>query len=187
MTSVCDHQCVGVLVNDDDGRLLLFRRKTEPWGVAPVAGHVDDHGTPTEAARAETSEEVGLSVPVLSPLGDRDGLWLPNRCRRTPGGQPVGHRWWLYSASVPGGSRTPIAANREQSGAGWHLKHQIEALATRTVAYAVGDVTEREFRADPGLEPVWVLLLYRLGHLQPLTQPLVETVAELCLVPTPAR
>lgn len=186
-TKLCDRRCVGVLINDDDGRQLLIQRNTKPWGMAPVAGHLDGHGTPLDTARAETNEEVGLSVPALAPLGDREGLWLPNRCRRTTApGQPVGHRWWLFSGSIRGGSRIDIPVNREVAAAGWFLKPEVEALADRTVDYAVGKVTEREFFEKPGLEPVWTLLLQRLGHLH-LPKPHLAAVAELCLVEEPVN
>ncbi|MFE3517574.1 NUDIX hydrolase [Streptomyces sp. NPDC059166] len=93
----CDHTSVGVLIPGPEG-LLMFERATPPTGLAPVAGHIDQHGSPEQAARSEVAEEVGLTVTRLHPLLTQ---WRPNRCRRTPTG-PVGHQWWILQAEVRG-------------------------------------------------------------------------------------
>ena len=56
-----DHAAVGVLISSPDG-LLVFERARPPAGIAPVAGHVDQHGGPEQAARIEVAEEVGVTV-----------------------------------------------------------------------------------------------------------------------------
>lgn len=70
----CDHMSVGVLIQNDAGEYLMFERATAPAWIAPPAGHVDDHGEAEDAARAEMSEEVGLTVaePVQSHLACLD-------------------------------------------------------------------------------------------------------------------
>ncbi|MFB9530388.1 NUDIX hydrolase [Nonomuraea roseola] len=93
----CDHTSVGVLISSMAG-LLVFERATPPAGIAPVAGHIDQHGSPEQAAAKEVAEEVGLTVTGLHLLhqGSR-----PNRCRRPANGN-VGHQWWVYEAQTSG-------------------------------------------------------------------------------------
>ncbi|WP_329537117.1 NUDIX domain-containing protein (plasmid) [Streptomyces sp. NBC_01450] len=111
--SFCDHTSVGVLISSPSG-LLVFDRVTPPAGLAPVAGHVDQHGGPEQAARDEVTEEAGLTVTRLHLLLDQ---WRPNRCRRTPTG-PVGHHWWIFQAEA---SRSLRPSAREVRG--WATEH----------------------------------------------------------------
>lgn len=158
MPKICDHKVVGVLIRDTAGDYLMFRRGTPPVGIAPVAGHVDDHGGYEAAARAEVSEEVGLTVVGLRLAMTAQRA---NVCRRDPGVVPAGHHWKVFAADVEG-DLAPSA--REVAGQPiWLGPDDIQRLAGRTVAYAHGHLTEEEFAADPGLEPVWVGLLAALG------------------------
>lgn len=154
--NVCDNTSVGVLIGDDQGRLLLFRRGRYPWGMAPVAGHVDGHGTVEDAARAEIAEEVGVGVNGLEYVA---GGWRENRCRREPGPQGVGHFWTVYRAAWAG----TVRATDEAKAPAWYTPAEIQWLADRTVAYAAGRVAEADWRPAPGLEPVWVRWLADLG------------------------
>lgn len=153
-TAGCDHTSVGVLISSPYG-LLFFERATPPIGVAPVAGHIDHHGGPEQAARVETAEEVGLSVSDLSLL--RTG-WRANRCRRKTAGA-IGHHWWIYQAQAFG---TLSPSDREVRGPRWIPPAQLEQLALRTAAYAQGALTEGEFTRTPGMAPVWVRFLHEL-------------------------
>jgi 8-oxo-dGTP diphosphatase len=69
--------CVGAVVHDDAGRLLLVRRGTEPgrglWSVP--GGRVEPGELPAEAAAREVEEETGLHVVVGRLVGtvERDG------------------------------------------------------------------------------------------------------------------
>ncbi|MGP8298123.1 NUDIX hydrolase [Streptomyces inhibens] len=151
---ICDHASVGVLISSPDG-LLVFERATPPAGIAPVAGHIDQHGGPEGAARAEVAEEVGLAVSQLHLLLTE---WRPNRCRRTPT-SAVGHRWWIYQAEASGPLR-PSA--REVRAPRWIYPDQLQRYALRTAAYADGRLSNTEFTKEPGLEPVWVRFLHEL-------------------------
>ncbi|MEV7011953.1 NUDIX hydrolase [Streptosporangium sp. NPDC051022] len=152
---VCDHLSVGVLIQNDAGEYLMFERATAPAGVAPVAGHVDDHGAAEDAARAEVTEEVGLTAVDLFRFPT--GGWQPNRCRRAVAeGHRPGHHWHVYRAKVTG-DLAPSA--REARHPRWLTVDQVQALTERTVAYARGLISDAEFAAEPGLEPVWVRLL----------------------------
>ncbi|MEU5898752.1 NUDIX hydrolase [Streptomyces venezuelae] len=151
---LCDHASVGVLISSPSG-LLVFERATPPAGIAPVAGHVDEHGGPEQAARAEVTEEVGLTVTHLHPLLNQ---WRPNHCRRTPIG-PVGHRWWIFQAEVSGTLRP---SPREVSAPRWLRPTRLRQYAARTAAYANGHLNREEFEQEPGLEPVWCRFLHDL-------------------------
>lgn len=63
--------CVGAVVQDDDGRLLLVRRGTEPgrgqWSVP--GGRVEPGETGPEATAREVLEETGLRVDVGGLVG----------------------------------------------------------------------------------------------------------------------
>ncbi|MEU6230537.1 NUDIX hydrolase [Streptomyces sp. NPDC047042] len=169
-TPCCDHTSVGVLISSPAG-LLVFERATPPAGIAPVAGHVDQHGSPEQAAHAETAEEVGLAVTHLHLLLT---MWRPNRCRR-PAVDRVGHNWWIYQAQASGPIR-PSA--REVRAPRWIHPDKLQQHAQRTAAYATGRLSEREFTETPGLAPVWVRFLH---DLQLVTMPadtlsLIDTV-----------
>src|ERR1700722_6840361 len=70
-------RCVGAVLFDDAGRLLLIRRVNEPgrgrWSVP--GGRVEDGETDQRAVIREVAEETGLAVEVTSWLGhvQRDG------------------------------------------------------------------------------------------------------------------
>ncbi len=150
----CDHTSVGVLVPGPEG-LLVFERARPPAGLAPVAGHIDQHGSPEQAARNEVAEEVGLTVTRLHPLLTQ---WRPNHCRRTPSG-PVGHQWWIFQAEVRGTLRFSA---REVRAPRWVRPERLQHTALRTVDYAEGRLTRTEFESRPGLAPVWCHFLHAL-------------------------
>ncbi|NKQ54564.1 NUDIX hydrolase [Amycolatopsis sp. K13G38] len=153
-TKYCDHAAVGVLISSPDG-LLVFERARPPAGIAPVAGHVDQHGGPEQAARIEVAEEVGLTVTSLDLLLT---AWRPNHCRR-PTSDHVGHQWWIYRAQTSG----PIRPSAQEVRAPrWLHQDQLQQYAHRTAAYAEGQLSEEQFTAKPGLEPVWVRFLHEL-------------------------
>lgn len=150
------------------GRSARLRKGQAPAGIAPVAGHVDQHGGPEHAAHAEVVEEVGLTVTSLHLLTT---VWRPNRCRR-PTTARIGHHWWIYQAQTAGPIR-PSA--REVRAPRWLHPHQLLQLALRTAAYAAGQVDEEQFTAQPGLEPVWARFLHEL-HLVALPNDTLNTI-----------
>ncbi|MDP5315320.1 NUDIX hydrolase [Streptomyces poriferorum] len=153
--SLCDHASVGVLISSPNGLLLVFDRATPPAGIAPVAGHVVEHGGPEQAARGEVTEEVGLAVTHLHLLLNQ---WRPNRCRRTSSG-PVGHHWWVFQAEVAGSLRP---SPREVRAPRWIHPDRLQQHALRTAAYANGCLSREVFEREPGLEPVWCRFLHDL-------------------------
>ncbi|WP_258308880.1 NUDIX hydrolase [Streptomyces sp. NWU339] len=154
---ICDNQSVGVVIGDEHGRLLLFDRATFPSGAAPAAGHVDDHGTPEQTARAEVAEELGLVVRGLEMIAER---WRSNQCRRVPGLRGIGHYWTVFRATAEG-VLAPCA--RETRNVRWCTSDEVGRLAERTVRYAQGHLSADEFAVAPGLEPVWLRWFADLG------------------------
>lgn len=152
--SYCDNASVGVVI-ESAGRVLLLTRAKPPAGIAPPAGHVDDHGSPDQAARAEVAEEVGLTVTGLSKVLTG---WRDNVCRRRTTGR-VGHQWTIYRAQATGQLRP---SRDETRGARWYSRAEVQRLADRTAAYAQGEVSEADWQRRPGLEPVWCHWLHEL-------------------------
>lgn len=154
-TPLCDHRVVGVLITNPDHEYLMFTRNTPPAGIAPPAGHVDDHGTPVDAAIAETREEVGLTVTNLHLVMNG---YLPNACRRDPGDQDHGHWWEIFAAETTG---TLNPNPREARDPSWVSPGDVAHLAERTVARLQRTLGRlRGFPGEPapdlpGLEPVW--------------------------------
>jgi ADP-ribose pyrophosphatase YjhB (NUDIX family) len=83
-------------------RPARLRGVRPPAGIAPVAGHVDQHGGPEHAACAEVGEEVGLVVTSLHLV---TSVCRPNRCRRLTRNR-VGHQWSIYRAEASGQIRS---------------------------------------------------------------------------------
>lgn len=146
----CDNTSVGVIITNEAGDYLMFERATFPPGIAPVAGHIDTHGTARDAAEAEVCEEVGLTVVSLSEI---TAGWRSNRCRRLPGPRGVGHQWTIFHAVVTGDLNPSV---RETRNVRWVSRADVLALCSRTSRYAAGELTAAEFAARPGIEPVWV-------------------------------
>jgi len=158
MTKICDHTSVGILIEDDQKRLLLFQRNTRPWGIAPPAGHaLMEHGSWEDAARTEVEEEVGLFVTHLDLLIQGRKPYL---CRREFLGKG-GHEWHIYKASVGNFDLNP--SERETKNARWYTRSEIQPLAGRTQRYFDGEISEEEWEAQPGIEPVWYEWLTELG------------------------
>jgi 8-oxo-dGTP pyrophosphatase MutT (NUDIX family) len=155
----CDHKSVGVVITDQYGRYLLLTRARPPVGRAPVAGHVDEHGSPRETALAETREEAGLHLDQLRML---DAGHVMNICRRPPS-HPThdGHDWTIFGASVDDAADLRFSA-LETHGGDWYTAGRLQELVDRTVSYAEGELSEAQWQADPGLEPVWAYWLDRL-------------------------
>lgn len=154
---LCDHQSVGVIIDDRFGRTLLLTRAKPPKGRAPIAGHVDEHGLPREAAHAEAFEEAGLEGLALLQVAEGH---LPNVCRRPPShSRHDGHYWTIFKGNV--GDRTDTKfSDDETHGGGWYTMDELQQLADQTIV-AIGAGTD-----DIGLEPVWLHWLHELGYIR---------------------
>lgn len=141
----CDNTSVGMIIKKD-GKILLNERMKPPFGFAPPAGHVDDHGSFEDAAIEEVKEEVGLTVTKLALIfeGRRE-----NYCRRKGG---TWHYWKWYEAEVEG----EIVANPDETiRVGWYSKEEIKKLAKRAEGYLAGKISENDWQNNPGLEVAW--------------------------------
>jgi 8-oxo-dGTP diphosphatase len=111
--------CVGAVIKDDSGRLLLIKRGHEPgkglWSVP--GGRVEPGETDEEAVVREIREETGLIVTPGPLLGSV----------RRPSGQP-GTELDIrdYAASVVGGD---LAAGDDADGVVWAGAAELNALA----------------------------------------------------------
>lgn len=187
MTWTCDNASVGVLISDAADRWLLLHRATPPAGIAPCAGHVfDDHAVRTvdgqidatasyrAAAVAEVREELGLTVTAESLALVASG-WRTAACRRRPGPRGVGHDWRVYHAPATG---TLAPSTRETKGARWYTRPELQALAERTADYARGRLTDADFTAAPGIEPVWCQWLHETSLIR-LAEDALDVIDDL--------
>lgn len=143
--AICDHKSVGMLIWNGD-RLLLIERRKPPYGFAPPAGHIDDHGSFEKAAKAEVKEEVGLKVTdvELTTEGRKE-----NACRRENG---AWHYWKIFNVKVEG---QIMPSSNEVKQCRWFTKEQLRELSEKTKEYLSGKLSEDTWQESPGLEPVW--------------------------------
>jgi ADP-ribose pyrophosphatase YjhB (NUDIX family) len=142
----CDHTSVGVLAWRS-GRLLLIERRKPPVGIAPPAGHVDQHGSFEAAAAAELFEETGLHSGRFDLL---KSAAYRNPCRR-PGGD--WHHWRIYEATDLWGELHPSPS--ETKGARWYDLNEIVILHDRTRLFQRGSISLSDWEKSPGIEPIW--------------------------------
>jgi 8-oxo-dGTP pyrophosphatase MutT (NUDIX family) len=166
----CNHTSVGVIVERGD-TYLFFKRVKFPPGYAAPAGHVDElpylnhpneAGIYEEAAGRELEEEVGLLARRLTLVLEATTLYP---CRRIPldAGEAAParvaanehwHRWRVYRAEIDE-AQASRGNETETRDLQWLTREQLQAKAARTALYLQGRITEQEWRAEPGLEPVW--------------------------------
>lgn len=161
MAKYCDHTSVGVILRDQEGKFALLKRALFPVGIAPAAGHIDDHGSPEQAAIDEAEEELGVSVKdklQRTAIYDRR---VDNTCRREGGDY---HHWSVFEATIEPTELRP--SPDETKGASWYDQNKLQALADRTEDYHAGKIAKDEWEANPGLEEVWVPFLSELGYIK---------------------
>lgn len=149
----CDNKSVGIIIENQDGDILLLDRARYPFGLAPPAGHVDGHGSPEQTAVDETYEESGLIVStsdLVKLISDRR---LSNTCRR-PGGDH--HDWTVFLARNFSG--TLRANHKETLGAQWYSRKRLGELACATRLR-----TTEPQRGDAVLEQIWLDMFVELG------------------------
>ena len=158
----CDHTSVGVIIRNSAGEIALLQRAKFPFGMAPVAGHIDDHGSSEQAAVEEVQEELGVKV-ALSNLKKTviENRRVDKKCRR-PGGDY--HVWNVYEVAEFTGDLKP--STDETRGAGWYNSEQLQQLADRAMAYRGGLIIEEDWQNDPGIEGVWLDFFDELGYVK---------------------
>jgi hypothetical protein len=171
VSDFCDHKSVGVIIeghahplfSGEPDTFLLFERVKPPVGMSFIAGHVDDLGGFDKAMAVEADEEAGVTLTNTRLLVDE--VWRNNRCRRQPSGPRIGHTWKVVIANALG---NPRGKADESKNLHWYTREELQDLAVRTALRALNyesggkyGVTAEEFRANPGIEPVWVEWLWR--------------------------
>ncbi|MGA7613760.1 MAG: NUDIX hydrolase [Thermoanaerobaculia bacterium] len=89
------HESAGVLIRDDDHRILFFERTKYPPGITVPAGHVDRGEHHRETALREAREEVSVVLESVHLIAEAD--IANDSCRRGSDH----HRWHLYEGSMP--------------------------------------------------------------------------------------
>lgn len=114
-------RCVGAIVLDGQGRLLVVRRGHPPgeglWSVP--GGRIEPGETNAEAVARELSEETGLTVEPGRLVGTVE--------RPGPGG--VTYEIHDYAATVSGGA---LRAGDDASEVRWVTPDELRALPTTT-------------------------------------------------------
>lgn len=132
-------ECVGALVYDDAGRLLMIRRGHEPdrgrWSLP--GGRIEAGESDTEALTREVREETGLAVEVGDLVGSVE-------LRNVHGGtaQVRDYRCRLAAGSDPGAA----VAGDDAADVGWFAGAELETL---DCSAGLRD-TLREWGALPG-------------------------------------
>lgn len=142
----CNNTSVGLIVYKGKD-ILLIERKKFPFGIAPVAGHVDDGEEFIEAASRELKEEVGLVSTRMKLVLEKR---YENECRRENGSW---HYWNVYECSVKD-SKINRSLNETKS-TDWYSSFQLKTLIKRTEDYINKKITDVEWKENPGLEIVW--------------------------------
>jgi 8-oxo-dGTP diphosphatase len=112
--------CVGAVVRDESGRILVVRRARPPsqglWSIP--GGRVESGETLAEAARREVREETGLDVDIQEILGHVE----------IPHGEIV-YDVADFAATVRG-SVPPLAAGDDADDARWVTARELRRLQT---------------------------------------------------------
>jgi ADP-ribose pyrophosphatase YjhB (NUDIX family) len=150
----CNHTSVGIFVYHDD-KILMIERRNMPYGIALPAGHVDLGEDYTQAAYRELKEEVGLVAKDMKLLLVTK---QENQCRR-PGGSF--HHWQVFQAICD--DPRPVRSQDETKDMRWVSRTELDELTIKTVQHLKAGSGPDEWRADPGLEPVWMHMMMSLS------------------------
>jgi len=118
-----DIPCVGAIVRDADGRLLVIRRGRPPgvglWSIP--GGRVEPDETLADAVRREVREETGLDVDVDAVAG----------IVHIPAGTP-GDSYLVtdFHATVIAGSPGRLVAGDDAADAKWVTQEELSTLET---------------------------------------------------------
>lgn len=175
MTKACDNTSVGQIIRNGN-RIVVIERRNYPEAFALPAGHVDKDTTFADAVARETKEEVGVSIIENKLIFSED---IDNPCKREDG---THHFWEVYEATEWQGE---LKAGSDAKAYRWVMLAELQQMAKRTeyfikkynVPYTeIGKLTtvifgndpvqkntDREWREQMGLEPVWYYILKKIG------------------------
>ncbi len=112
---------VSLIIEDDQGRLLLVRQDADgPWFT--VGGIVEPDEDPLTAAHREAQEEIGTDITVHDLLGAFGGPGYRFRYRN---GDEVSYVCIAYRASIHG---EPVPDMDEVGEVGWFARHELARL-----------------------------------------------------------
>ena len=131
--------CVGAIVKDKRGRILVLYRIKQPRGLALPAGHIDRGEQPKDALVRELYEETGLRVKSTACI--LDGRIIRNSCSR----RANRHRWYVYRVTEWSGK----PRRREKK------KHAF-------VKFMTAKQIREDYLASTDFDPAWPKLFKRL-------------------------
>ena len=119
------HYAVGAII-EQEGKYLLIDRVKPPFGLACIAGHMEQGETPEEAVRREVYEESGGGLEILSSklLLEQEVAW--NTCSKGV----RAHYWHVYTVQVSG---TMLENPQEVKHADWYVQEQLKDLPLENV------------------------------------------------------
>ena len=97
------HESVGVVVVNQEKKMLCLLRKIYPFAYTIPAGHLDAGEQPDNAAIRELQEETGLTFDMLELMSSFD--ITGDSCRRGCDD----HRWHLYRVHVSSAVRVQLS------------------------------------------------------------------------------
>jgi ADP-ribose pyrophosphatase YjhB (NUDIX family) len=118
------HKSAGVIIKNQEGKILMLNRANFPFGWACPAGHVEENETPEDAAVREVFEESNLNIKKHKLLTREIVEW--NDCKR--GGK--GHDWFLFETSTWKGE---LKNNGESKAIGWFSIKEIKKMELEEV------------------------------------------------------
>jgi 8-oxo-dGTP pyrophosphatase MutT (NUDIX family) len=127
------HESVGVVLVNEDNKILCLMRQIYPFAYSIPAGHLDVEEKPEVAAKRELAEETGISKVEKFELVKEFDM-VGDSCRRGSDD----HHWHLYRAKVLG--RAEISLADEASSANWFSIEEIKKL--KNVAYPLKYIIE---------------------------------------------
>jgi len=168
MTKKCDNKSVGVIIRRGD-KFVMIKRKNFPVAYAFVAGHLD--GDLFEKAAVKEAKEEG-NIEILSLDKKFEGKFH-NPCKREGG---LWHKWQVFETNKWQGE---LQSGSDAKEAFWASREDLRRLAERTIYFSVKLETQiedlsqfipavtndPEWQKDPGLEPVWYIMLKKIGIL----------------------
>mgnify|MGYP003554242450 CR=1 FL=1 len=88
------HESAGMIILNEERKILLFHRKKYPSAYTIPAGHIDVNEASKIAAIREVSEETGVSITDAVLI--KEDIIFGDSCSR---GADI-HKWFLYASRV---------------------------------------------------------------------------------------
>lgn len=119
------HESVGVIVINEDQKILCMLRQIFPFSYTIPAGHLDKWEVPEHAALRELEEETGIKTKGKLELIEEFNIY-EDSCRRGSDH----HKWHLYKLRVANVKK--IELSDETSTADWYHLSELEKMKNLT-------------------------------------------------------